>query len=1557
MLDDLTGKIVKSYELKELIGVGGFGAVYRAHQQLIEREVAVKVILPQHANRPDFIRRFETEAQLIARLEHPHIVPLYDYWREASGAYLVMRWLRGGSTQDYIEQNGPWKPEQARPIFSQIVEALAVAHRQGVIHRDLKPENIMLDENGNAYLTDFGIAKDLAGTGGITQANAIVGSPAYLAPEQIQGETVTVQSDIYSLGVVLFELLTGQRPFTDNNPATLMYHHLSDPLPDIMSIDPNLSPAINEVIQRATYKDPALRYADVIEMVHDLRNALKVDEAGGTNYTTMTASRTVAVSSSSLILPEPENPYKGLRAFQRADAADFFGRNVLIKDIIDRLRGDEPESNFLAVVGPSGSGKSSVVKAGVIPALRENAIEGSKDWFVIEMMPSIDPMEELEVALLRIAVNPPESLITQLNEDERGLIRAVKRVLPTDDAELLLVIDQFEELFTLVDEEEARAHFLNSLLTAIKDPRTPIRVIVTLRADFYGRPLQYNAFGELMRARTEIVLPLNSEELERAISGPAERVGMHLEPALLSTIVADVSEQPGALPLLQYALTELFERRDGHTLTLEAYNDIGGTMGALARRAEELYESIGDDGQEAARQIFLRLVTLGEGAEDTRRRVLQTDLLSIGDDRDTISMVVDAFGRYRLLTFDHDPGTRSATVEVAHEALIRQWARLRGWLAENRENLRMQRRVNAAAKEWLNANRESSFLARGSRLTQLESWYNSTDLTLNTVETEYLDASIQQRRHLQAEEEARQKREEELERRSRNRLRALVGVMAVAAIVATVLAVFGFTESQEAARNEAAAEEARTVAELSAAEAQSLALAANARNTLIQHNPTLALALALQANTLLESTPIEVLRVLANAAYSPGVRHRYPTESGSITGTAISGDGNLSIAGSVNGVVTLWDNTNGQQIADLSLEGVITDIHFNPEATQFALAIDERIHVFDRATMEEINLLEGHEDIVTSLDWNENGLLSGSFDKTMILWDLTSGEVQERFEGHVGLILDVDLSTDGRRAVSSTADATSADTRDDDEDRKVRIFDTATGDLLRTIDPQNGYARAVAISHDGSRIASGTWSSSTRGLIELWDTETGESQLRLFGHINLITDVAFAPDDTVLYSTSADQSLRLWDLNTGVEVDRFEVFNDNPLSLSLSETGDFLLTGTGNIGINLIDDVVEQSVDASPWLIDLVNRAQIDVYTGHEDWVWSVDVSPDGRFAASGSGVLTPPAENLDTSVRIWDIGTGDELNRLEGHLSTVEGVAYSPDGETIVSGAWDGRVILWDAATGERIRTFVDPDIDHAPVSAYEEGELIEFEIDDAAMTGRVLAVVFNTDGSIAASSSNDGYVTIWDVESGEKIRTLAEHDGAIAGLRFSDDGQQIVTGSWDNTAALWDVESGEKLQTFTGHSNQINDVDISSDGSRILTASWDNTVRLWDTDSGREIRRFLGHNGQIQTVTFSEDDTMALSGGADTTVRLWDIESGQEIFQLDEHMDWVSQVQFLPGEQFAISSGQDKTVRLWQIPTSFTDIADWVAENRYVPELTCSERERYRIEPLCEGEVPDEL
>ncbi len=340
-------------------------------------------------------------------------------------------------------------------------------------------------------------------------------------------------------------MLTGHLPFQGPTPIDYIMQHLNAPVPSLAESSLVLPGALDLIIRQATAKNPLERYPDVPTLLQSLRRAV---EAPATFE-----PEEIASAPADLAL---ENPFKGLRPFGEADAEDFFGREILTQELLGRMAEEHDLARFLAVVGAH-------------------------------------PFEEVEAALLRVAVNPPESLLGQLREDERGLLRAIRRILPADEAvELILVIDQFEEVFTLVEDEAVRTAFLDSLVTAVMDTRSRVRVIITMRADFIDRPLQHVDFGDLMRQRTELVIPLTPDELEPAITGPTHRARAALEPGLTARIIRELGDQPGALPLLQYALTELFERREGHRLTLAAYNDIGGVLGALGRRAEEIYTGL-----------------------------------------------------------------------------------------------------------------------------------------------------------------------------------------------------------------------------------------------------------------------------------------------------------------------------------------------------------------------------------------------------------------------------------------------------------------------------------------------------------------------------------------------------------------------------------------------------------------------------------------------------------------------------------------------------------------------------------------------------------------------------------------------------------------------------------------------------------------------------------------------------------------------------------------------------------------------------------------------------
>ncbi len=807
----LTGgvKALRGYEVGERIGEGAFSVVHRAIQPGIERDVAIKIFRAELADQPDFIRRFEFEARTVARIEHPNVVPLFDFWREPGAAYLVMRLLPGGSVEQALRSRGPYSREQTVRLLADVGGALETAHRSGVVHRDVRPANLLLDTDGTTYLADFGIALPTAAIDDLP-----IRSPAYAAPEVLRGEPAGAQADVLSLAVTTFEVLTGRLPFADSlDRADLVRRQLSDPLPPVRATRTDLPPAVDDTLARATAKAAGDRYATVASFVDDMCAALD-PHVGATRPIPTVWHRPV------------DNPYVGLHAFDEEDAELFFGRENLVAELLDALE----QRPMVTVVGPSGTGKSSVVRAGVLPAIRRGAIPGSDRWFVATMVPGPDPIDALETALLRVAVNPPATLREQLAEPG-GLLRAIRRVLPDEHTRLLLVVDQFEELFTQARDADERDRFLVELANAVGPDESPLRVIATLRADHYDAPLQHASIAELVTHGTVTVRPMKPDELERAIRLPAESVGVAVEPALATELVAGLNARPAALPLLQFSLTELFDRRVSDVMLLSSHHELGGLTGALAARADRILAA-GDPADEAeVRRIFGRLVTFGDGAEDTRRRALRSEF---GDGERT-AWLLDAFVASRLLSTDRDPATREPTVEVAHEALLRDWPRLREWLVEDRELRRSVGAIGVAASAWDRGGRQATDVYRGGRLESARLLAERSPEWLRPIDHEFLEAS-------QAQAEV----ERTSEQRRVRRLRRLVAGTAAALVVALVAGGLAFTQQQRADREAQAAgnraEEAATArdeAELAELLARSAAAAVD--------RPEQSLLLALEA--------------------------------------------------------------------------------------------------------------------------------------------------------------------------------------------------------------------------------------------------------------------------------------------------------------------------------------------------------------------------------------------------------------------------------------------------------------------------------------------------------------------------------------------------------------------------------------------------------------------------------------------------------------------------------------------------------------------------------------
>jgi DNA-binding SARP family transcriptional activator/WD40 repeat protein len=1462
-------RIVRGYELRQVVGEGISGVVYEGYQPSIGRPVAVKVIRREYAGMAALVQRFEAEEQFIAQLEHPHIVPLHDYWRDPSGGYLVMPLMRGGSLAAALRR-GPWNPLAAMNLLDQIGSALGHAHRQGIVHRDVKPSNILLDAEGNAYLSDFGLSVRLADATGAP----LTSSAEYLAPETSRGEPPSRAADIFGLAVLTFELLTGVRP-----AGTATVGSIAD-------VRPHLPDELGAVLAKATNDVPSGRYQRVEDFLGDVRRALGEAVAG-------TAPDAGAVGSA-----PARNPFKGLRAFQETDAVDFYGRDALVDELVRAVA----THRLVGVVGASGCGKSSVIRAGLIPALRAGSVPTSRSWLITDMFPGSYPFEELETALLRVAQHDPGSLILELSTDERGLLRVIKRILPTDDSELVLVVDQLEELFAMGTDADVRRRFLDAVTTVVTDQRSRIRVVVSLRADFFDRPLDYPAFGALLGAGLVTVTAPDEEALRQAIVGPATGVGLELEPGLAEKMVDDVLDEPGGLPLLQFALTELFRRRDGDKLTIAAYESSGRVAAALGRRASELYDGLSAAGREAARHLFLRLVNVEEDSDDTRRRVRRGELEALDVDRAVLDDVIAQFADARLLTLDRDPVSRGPTVEVAHEALIREWPTLRGWVDEHRHSLVLHRRFTAAMREWEDNGRGDAFLMSGGRLDQLTAWAAETELLLTTDERDFL---------------ARSRRATSRRRRRRSILRW------TAIAVVMVLAIVAFAQRRSAQR------EARhaTVREL-----------AGASNLALAEDPERSLLLGLRAVDMSRDAgedPLpEAVGALNSAVQASRLEMRLPDGAGNV---AVSPDGTMLATDSYDPdflwgrQVVIWDAISGGLLRTLESSGLgsVSAGSAMPGA-------------------------EGGRSLAFSPDGELLAVTYGAGEAPVVLWDPRTGAEVVRLEPPGSAAWNPTWSPDGTQLAVASSDGTTS---------TVTTWDPDSGRTLMTLEPDSV------------------------GEISLYD------------------------DDTLVISHGPEQRIGFYDLATGEQVDSLATPGLDGLYIAVDRVH-------RRIAVSMMHDELQV------W--DIESRARL--WTRPLSASRRLTIDPRGEFLAMTG------AEGM---VRLLDLDDGSETMALAGHNAAVGDVAFTPADDRLISVSNDGETRIWSIApTGspslgsihiDSGRPFlVDFSPDGAQVGAstwegsYERhdattGELLG--LIDGLMADQVVNPVVSPDWRLLAGVTAAGQAMLWDLESGDPIRTLPPCSNPRA---FSPDGSALVVdtgwlcpqhaapdGSYQPNRVI-DVESGETILDLPSSASGA-DADSPTpiifraafnpggalEAGRFLAVNVDTAaLEIYELDSGAVVARYenlpnlirFDPSGRYLAAGTGTNvfvvDLVALADGADpddavtlnqfsapggvpgvaiTTagvvasiafdspfIRLWDLRSGDLVVELRTTLDGSSppHLNFSPDGTYLLYPDAGQVLRRFPLDTA--RLVE-LAETRVTRDLTVDECRRYLDTDVC--------
>jgi WD40 repeat protein/DNA-binding SARP family transcriptional activator len=1129
-------------------------------------------------------------------------------------------------------------------------------------------------------------------------------------------------------------------------------------------------------------------------------------------------------------------PYKGLARYEPEDAGFFFGRERLVAELITHLVG----AGLVGMVGTSGSGKSSLVRAGLLPALGDGALPGSDRWRQVLLRPGEHPMAELGVALGASDSTSASSADAYTGATARGdgeagpvLGRAAGRVVLEAAARaptrLLLVIDQFEEVFTICRDEVERARFLAALTEAVQAADRQLTVIVAVRADYYGRCAADPRLASLLAANHLLVGPMDPDELRRAIESPARQAGLRLEPGLAEAMVSEVAEEPGGLPLLSCALLESWQHRHGRTLTLAAYHQAGGVRGAVARLAERAWQQLDPDDQHTARRILLRLAGPGEGEAVVRRRVPLNELTQSGEER--VRAVLDTLTDQRLLTKSQD------TVEVAHEALLREWPRLRGWLEDDVQGRALHRHLIGAAREWDQSGRDPAELYRGARLTAALDWAAQHDGDLNMLEREFLEAG-----RAAAEQEvadARRRAEQEARRAQREagtsrRLRAALAGLAVLLILALVAGGLALT--------------LRGRAERAALVADSRRLGAQA---LLEEQLDRSLLLARQGIALDDSLETRS-DLLAALLRSPAAKAILRGDLDGIGALGLSRDGRLLAVGDGDGTMAIYD-VHTRRLLQEAFQGhdQVDDLEFSPDGSVLAISTTgatEPVHLWDvqgGRLLRDLPRVGAADEgsAVTGVEFSPDGRtlvtlsVKGNDDPgrgTAFLtrWDVAAGHRltgPDRISSHGGYVL---LASRGRRLVvvngaetlvvaagsfrllhrfphplTQPRVVTAALSPHDgrtlalwSEAGPIEFLDLLSGRRWPG-GRDDGGAFSIRFSPDGRTLVTGDGD----GSVKVWDVKSRQLRETFHGHEARVLGLQFSPDGRTLYS-SGSKSVIAWDLDgssrlgqpyrlfTGPLPDSSEL--TLPQALAVSPDGALLAAPVASRpdhlalldlhspnkprppltpGIGRISAVAFShdgkhlavgSEDApAPVLLDTSGRVLRRLTGGHRGGVHSISFDPTGRWLATG-GVH-------DLQAIIWDTASGQPIRRLRHPTANEQqavSVGWSSDGSMVATGGGQGKVILWRAADARQLASF-------------------------QADTSWVLAMAFSPDGSwLAASGIGDRAVTVWDVATRRLLGRLPQPT-FVGAMAFGPGDKLLATDGADGKVRLWDLASQRQL------------------------------------------------------------------------------------------------------------------------------------------------------------------
>ena len=1174
--------------------------------------------------------------------------------------------------------------------------------------------------------------------------------------------------------------------------------------------------------------------------------------------------------------PDIPCPYRGLSAFREEDKDLFFGREKFVQQLVEAVK----EHPLVPVIGSSGSGKSSVVLAGLIPRLRA---EGT--WLIESFRPNKQPFYELAAAI--ISQLEPELGKTDKTIKVKKLAKSIRQDGFTGDVSailkdkpgkrLLLVVDQFEELYTGCADIEQQ-QFMDALLAAVELPSSAVRLVLTLRADFYSYLVNYPPFGKALNNHpAKNLLRMTKEEQQEVIERPAEKMGVKLEEKLTQQILNDVKQEPGNLPLLEFALEQLWNKQSGGLLTHQAYSKIGRVAEALRNHAKAVYGKLSKEEQTQAKRIFLHLVRPGEGTEDTRRVATRGD---VGEECWELIARMNGLADERLVVTGGNKATGEETVEVVHEALIREWEELQGWIDYDRTFLTWRDLLRISIAQW---NKGEASLLRDQPLVTAEDWLQKRPKDL-IKEREYIQQSLDSQQR-----EKDQKKHDELEKlkvqakldteqensqilasannkltdanqEAEQKIRYGNVYLAVSIVVAVL-----FLGSAAIAIHK----------QIEAQKSTQLELQSNSVITQFPNNQIQALVKAMQIGKELERNvngrqikdypTIRPISALQEILYNIHEQNEFNTGHEIVTSISFSPDSQSIATVGKDGKLRLW-NLSGQIIKEIQAhDGKISganSVTFSPDGKRIATSgEDQKVKFFDAVSGELSKTLSEKESGIKSASFSPDGkkIATSGYYGIARIWDLSGKQLPITLKGYKesDKINNITFSPDNKTIATAGDDGT------------VRLWDLSGKQLFQIIPHKGKRVFSVRFSPDGKLLATAGEDNTPR----IWNL-SGQEQRKLKGHDKIVTFVSFSPDGKRLATTSEDGTARVWDAASGNEIYKFKGHERTVLTASFSPDGKYLATA-GKDGKTRI------------WNLSDQQKNQTTQFKGHQSDVNTQSISPDGTRMASGDN---------NGFVRLWDLSTNKQIGKefKADNRGRVLSITFSPDSKFLISGGEDGISKIWDLS-----------------------GQLIR-QLKEKQGNSFISSLSFSSDGKyIAITGANQTpKIWSWDGEKiAKKIATLEGHQGLVYQVSFHPKQKLIATAAWDGTIGLWKWSDNQvkKIKIWPGHQGKIRSLSFSSDGKYLATGDDNSELKVWNL-SGQEKLKLFSYQREIQAVAFSSDGKYIATGGKDGTVKLWDW-LGRQVFEFKIEKGSVWDISFSSDGRSIVAGGDSGQLQSWPV------------------------------------------